>query len=69
MTKLPMLDTDELSDFIHISPDTLRYWRHMGKGPRYFKMGGRKVYYRQEDVDAWLKVQYEASNRAGLSVA
>ena len=33
MNKLPILDTDELSDFIHISPDTLRYWRHMGKGP------------------------------------
>ena len=33
MNRLPMFDTDELSEFIHISPDTLRYWRHIGKGP------------------------------------
>ena len=45
---LPMLDTDELAELIHITAPTLRYWRHMGKGPRYFRMGVRKVYYRQK---------------------
>lgn len=62
-TKLAMLDTDELAEYIHASADTLRYWRHLGdKGPKYFRIG-RKVFYRQEDVDAWLAEQYENSNK------
>jgi hypothetical protein len=69
MQKLAMLDTDELADFIRVSPDTLRYWRHIDKGPAYFKMGGRKVYYRQEDVDAWLEEQYAGAIHPTHSVA
>jgi predicted DNA-binding transcriptional regulator AlpA len=57
---LPLLDTDEVAAFLHITPATIRYWRHMGKGPRSFSMGGRKVFYRLEDVEAWVEEQYEA---------
>jgi predicted DNA-binding transcriptional regulator AlpA len=57
-----MLDTDQLAELIRTSPDTLRYWRHMGKGPKYFKMGGRKVFYRQEDVETWLNQQYASAS-------
>ena len=69
MTKQQLLDTDQLAAILPVTAETLRFWRHMGKGPKYFKIGGRKVYYRQEDVDAWLEQQYQDSNRAGLSVA
>ena len=69
MNKLPMLDTDQLADFIHVSADTLRYWRHIGKGPKYFRMGGRKVFYRQEDIDAWLTEQYKDVNLPVHSIA
>lgn len=62
MNSLPLLDTEELSHLIHITEPTLRYWRHIGTGPKYFRMGGRKVYYRREDIDAWLENQYAASN-------
>jgi predicted DNA-binding transcriptional regulator AlpA len=69
MNRLPMLDTDQLAELIRVSPDTCRYWRHIGKGPKYFKMGGRKVYYRQEDVDAWLEEQYGNVSRPEHSIA
>ena len=35
---------------------TLRYFRHLGVGPRSFKLG-RRVVYREEDVVAWIQSQ------------
>lgn len=62
MTKPELFDTDECAEYIRLSPATLRYWRHLGdKGPKSFSIG-RKVFYRWEDVDAWLDEQYENSN-------
>jgi predicted DNA-binding transcriptional regulator AlpA len=69
MTKLPLLDTDELAELVHMTPATIRFWRHVGKGPKFFKMGGRKCFYRQEDVDAWLAEQYATLSSGPQSVA
>ena len=69
MNTLPMLDTDQLAELIRTSPETLRYWRHIGKGPKYFKMGGRKVFYRQEHIDEWLNQQYASAIQPVHSVA
>ena len=35
---------------------TLRYFRHLGVGPRSFKLG-RRVVYREDDVVAWIESQ------------
>lgn len=35
------------------SVHTLRWWRRTGRGPTFLKVGGR-VFYRPEDIDAWL---------------
>ena len=32
---------------------TLRFWRHKGTGPRYFKRGNR-ILYRGADVNSWI---------------
>ena len=32
---------------------TLRYWRHLGTGPRSFRLG-RRVVYRRDDLQAWI---------------
>ena len=63
MNSLQHLDTEEVSELIHIAVPTLRYWRHMGKGPKCFSMGGRKVFYRREDVEAWAEEQYASNPR------
>jgi predicted DNA-binding transcriptional regulator AlpA len=38
---------------------TLRYWRHVGKGPTSFKLG-RNVMYEDTDVDLWVESQKAA---------
>ena len=35
---------------------TLATWRHLCKGPRYFKVG-RSVFYDLDEVDAWFESQ------------
>lgn len=52
--------TDEVAEICRTSPETARYWRHIGKGPKSFKVG-RRVLYAAEDVEAWL----EAARAAG----
>ncbi len=44
--------TAEVAERFRTYPGTVRYWRHVGKGPRSFKVG-RRVLYRESDVKAW----------------
>jgi len=46
------LTTEEVAERYRTSPETVRYWRHIGKGPRSFK-AGRRVLYDAVDVRAW----------------
>jgi hypothetical protein len=46
------LTTEEMAARFRTSPETVRYWRHIGKGPQSFKVG-RRVLYAVEDVEAW----------------
>ena len=47
------LTTADVAELCRTSPETVRFWRHVGKGPRSFKVG-RKVLYAVEDVESWL---------------
>ena len=47
------MTTSEVADLCRTSPETLRFWRHVGKGPRSFKVG-RRVLYAVQDVESWL---------------
>lgn len=51
-----LLMIEEVSERTRVPLSTLRYYRHRGEGPRSFKIG-RRVMYRQEDVDAWIGEQ------------
>jgi DNA-binding transcriptional MerR regulator len=48
------MTTAELADTARTPVETVRYWRHIGKGPKSFKVG-RRVLYAVEDVEAWLQ--------------
>lgn len=43
---------------------TVRYWDHIGKGPKSFKLGGRRVY-RRSEVLRWIAEQEQATARGG----
>jgi excisionase family DNA binding protein len=63
-TALPRLLTlDETAGYLRTPVATLRYWRHLGKGPRSFRVG-RRVMFRREDVEGWLSERLEAESSA-----
>lgn len=51
-----MLSLQEACAFLRVPEGTLRYWRHLGAGPRSFKVG-RHVRYWRADLVAWLADQ------------
>ena len=51
-----MLTLQEACIFLRVPEGTLRYWRHLGCGPRSFKIG-RHVRYWRTDLVLWLTEQ------------
>lgn len=56
------LTTQEVADTLRTSAETVRYWRHIGKGPQSFKVG-RRVLYAAEDVEAFVAAARKAGER------
>ena len=50
------LTTAEVADLVRTSPETVRYWRFIGKGPASFKLG-RRVLYERADVESWIAAE------------
>lgn len=48
------MTVDEVADLCRTTPETVRYWRYAGSGPRSFKVG-RRVLFAVEDVEKWLE--------------
>jgi excisionase family DNA binding protein len=58
-----LLTMQEVAALVRVPLATLRYWRHLGTGPRGFRIG-RSVRYWRTEVHAWLDQQ---SNRPQTS--
>jgi excisionase family DNA binding protein len=43
----------EAAEYLRVAPRTLQRWRQLGRGPRFVR-AGRRVLYRQRDLDDWL---------------
>lgn len=48
------LSAKEAAKFLSTTEGTLSQWRHRGEGPPFLRMG-RKVAYRRESLDTWLR--------------
>lgn len=57
------LTTEEVAQRFRTSAATVRYWRHVGKGPASFRVGTR-VLYDLELVEAWEQAQQAAQYAA-----
>ena len=55
-----LLTGAEVAKRLNMPPATLRYWRHIGEGPPSFRLGPRRVMYRERDVEQWIDEQYRA---------
>lgn len=51
-----ILTMPEVSAMTGVPINTLRYWRHLGTGPKGFKLG-RRVVYDLAAVSAWIDAQ------------
>jgi predicted DNA-binding transcriptional regulator AlpA len=60
-----ILTVHEVSQLTRTPIATLRWWRHQGTGPKSFKLGPRKVMYKESDVLSWLEQQYNAAGELG----
>ena len=52
-----LLTITEAAELLRAPVATLRYWRHLGTGPRSFRLG-RRVLYRRDDLHAWIDAQH-----------
>ncbi|WP_229898783.1 helix-turn-helix transcriptional regulator [Streptomyces hiroshimensis] len=51
--------------YLGLSPRTLYVWRHRRQGPPSFRMGAhRRVTYRLDALDAWIREQEQADSRS-----
>lgn len=53
----------EVAEMTGIPSGTLAYWRHVGSGPRWAKLG-RRVCYRRADVEKWIEDAFDAADKA-----
>lgn len=51
-----LLTIAEAAQLLRAPVATLRYWRHLGTGPRSFRLG-RRVLYRRDDLRSWIDAQ------------
>ena len=57
-----LLRMEDVSDMTGVPVNTLRYWRQKGAGfgPVSVRIG-RRVVYREADVEAWIAAQFKAA--------
>jgi predicted site-specific integrase-resolvase len=54
MTDRKTLTPKEAAEYLKYSEAALELWRKEGRGPKFYKPE-HKIYYFQEDLDAWIK--------------
>jgi predicted DNA-binding transcriptional regulator AlpA len=57
-----LLTITEAADITRAPLATLRYWRHLGTGPRSFRLG-RRVVYRRSDLLEWIATEQARSDQ------
>jgi hypothetical protein len=48
------MTTAEVAELCRTSPESVRWWRHVGTGPKSFRVG-RRVLYDTKEVRGWLE--------------
>ncbi len=66
-----LLTTAQTARALGMRPQTLRKWRHLGRGPRYIRLGGRtgRAMYSPKDVCEWVEVRtFSSTGEENLEV-
>lgn len=65
---MDFLTSSEVALLVRAPESTVRYWRWQGTGPRSVKIG-RRVLYRRDDVEQWIREHYADAEDAGRTSA
>ena len=57
------MTTAEVAELVRAAPETVRYWRWNGTGPRSFRVG-RRVLYARADVEAFIEAARAEQDKA-----
>ena len=58
-----LLSTRQVADWLGVSVQFLEIGRHRGYGPRFVRLGPRKIVYRRADILHWLGTRTHASTK------
>lgn len=64
---MTLLNNAQAASLLGITPNTLKFWRHKGRGPAFIKLGNSPragVVYEEADVIAWRESRKFASTSA-----
>jgi len=50
-----MLSAKEAAYELGVEVQTLHNWRNQGKGPTFYRVGGRTIRYRLDDIEVYMK--------------
>lgn len=56
-----LMTLEEVAQRTNTPANTVRYWRHLGQGPKFARIG-RRLMARRSDVEAWIDAQFEEAS-------
>jgi predicted DNA-binding transcriptional regulator AlpA len=54
---MKFLTQEETAQRLNLTQRTLERWRRIGEGPRFVRLGPRRIAYREVDLDAWAEAR------------
>lgn len=58
-----LLTIEQFAKAVNTPINTVRFWRQTGYGPKSARIG-RRVLYRQNEVEAWINAQFDSADGA-----
>lgn len=56
LKRQPFLKPEDVEELYSISKSTLKTWRSLKKGPKFYQTGGGPIRYTHEDIQAFLRL-------------
>jgi predicted DNA-binding transcriptional regulator AlpA len=66
MNARALMNTEQVANYLGVTPNAVKVWRSVGKGPRYLKLTSKAVRYYPDDVDGWAQ-QFGISPLSGAT--
>ena len=60
------MSEEQTRRMLNLSPGTLRVWRSLGHGPRFYRIG-KSITYRTTDVERWVEAQARTPSPAAAA--